>query len=105
MTCENACVDAIKCCANCCLRVFAKVSDYISEDGFQYMAVSGDHFTDATWSAFLLELNYFKKFRMGLTLTSLIIFFSKAVMTFINSYLWVYWMKTRFMWESRFGIY
>ena len=88
MSCENACVDALKCCANCCLRIFAKVSDYISEDGFQYMAVSGDHFTDATWSAFLLELNYFKKFRMGLTFANVFIFFGKALMTVLNAYIW-----------------
>ena len=51
---ENVLVQVLVKCALCYLDLLEKITDYINESAYAYMAVSGESFCTAAWHAFLL---------------------------------------------------
>ena len=75
-----------KACAGCMLGCCEKLTDYISERGFAYMAVSGDRFCVSCWNGFLLNLKHCAKFSFASFLAEVFIFLGKVCVTTVNTF-------------------
>lgn len=81
---DNAIYKCLVGCGTCCLNCIEKVCDYLTEAGFCYMAVTGDHFFKAAWNGFLLNLKHGLKFTFANSIAKAFIFLGKVVIVFVN---------------------
>jgi len=80
----NAAVKFILKCVGCMLWCLEKITDYINESAYAYMAVSGDSFCSSAWSGFLLNLKHIAKFAFANTIVKLFVALGKFAIVLSN---------------------
>lgn len=90
---ENPTTQCIFACASCLLKCCEKITDYINQQAYAYMAVSGDSFCSSAWNGFLLNLKYCLKFAWSNFLASMFIFLGKMTVVIINTACVYFFMK------------
>jgi len=91
---ENAVQKAVLKCGVCYLQCLEKVTDYINESAFSYMAVSGDNFCGSAWNGFLLHVKHVQKFAFSNSIAAVFIFLGKVGITVANCFSLLFIMKT-----------
>ena len=71
-------------CAACYITVLEKITDYINEAAYAYMAVSGEGFTRSAWNGFLLNIKHLLKFSWANFIADVFIFIGKIALTCAN---------------------
>ena len=66
------------------LACFEKVTDYINNAAFAYMAVSGEGFCVSSWNAFLLNMKHMLMFGFANLLAKIFIFVGKLTIVAAN---------------------
>ena len=74
--------------------MFEKITDYINEAAFAYMAVSGESFCTSAWNGFLLHVKHLLKFKFANLIATIFIFIGKLGLTAGNVYTYIFIMKT-----------
>lgn len=92
---DNAGVKCAVACAKCCLNCIEKIVDYLNENAFCYMAVSGQSFLSSAWDGFLLNLKHGLKFVFAKTIAKVFIFVGKLGITVGNCFSLYFIMKAR----------
>lgn len=90
---ENAVQKAILKCGVCYLQCLEKITDYVNESAFSYMAVSGESFCGAAWHGFLLQVKHIQKFAFANSLASAFIFIGKVGVTVGNCFSFMFIIK------------
>ena len=91
----NKCSACILKCGLCYLNCLERVTDYIHEGGFAYMAVSGEGFCMSAWNGFLLNIKHIMKFSFANLVANLLIFVGKLGITIANVLTLVFIMNIR----------
>ena len=65
-------------CGMCYINCLEKVTDYINEAAFAYMAVSGESFFKSAWNGFLPNLKHIMKFSFANLIANVFIFIGKV---------------------------
>ena len=47
----------------CCLKFFEKFTDYINNQAYSYVAITGQGFCNSAWDCFLINMKHAAKFR------------------------------------------
>jgi hypothetical protein len=81
-------------CALCYLDLLEKLTDYINEAAYAYMAVSGEGFCTSAWHAFLLQIKHLMKFQFANLIANVFIFLGKVGLTVGNIFSLLFIMKT-----------
>ena len=76
----------MKACGACYVGCCETVIEYISSQGYAYMAVSGDSFCTSCWNGFLLNLKHCMKFSFANFLAQIFMFFGKIAVTVVNTF-------------------
>lgn len=92
---ENPAVKAAVKCAMCLLNCIERICDYMNENAFCYMAVTGDHFLSSAWSGFLLNLKHGLKFMFANAIAKVFIFIGKIGIVVSNLFTLYFLMKFR----------
>lgn len=92
---DNAAVKCAVKCAMCVLNCIEKIVDYLNENAFCYMAVTGDYFLKAAWNGFLLNLKHGLKFVFANTIAKVFIFIGKVGIVVGNCFSCYFIMKAR----------
>lgn len=91
---ENAVQKAVVRCGVCYLQCLERVTDYINECAFSYMAVSGDNFCGSAWNGFLLNVKHVQKFAFSNSIAMVFVFLGKVGITVANCFSLLFIMKT-----------
>jgi len=81
-------------CGMCYINCLEKVTDYINEAAYAYMAVAGDSFLSSAWSGFLLQVKHLLQFSFANMIAKVFIFIGKVGITVGNVFSLVFIMKT-----------
>jgi len=81
-------------CGLCYIECLEKVTDYINEAAYAYMAVSGENFIKSAWNGFLLNVKHIMKFSFANLLANVFIFLGKVGITVGNVFSLLFIMKT-----------
>lgn len=81
-------------CGLCYIKCLEKVTDYINEAAFCYMAVSGENFTTSAWNGFLLNIKHLLQFSFANLIASVFMFIGKIGITVGNVFSLLFIMKT-----------
>lgn len=91
---SNGMSKAVFKCGMCYIECLEKVTDYINEAAFAYMAVSGQHFFKSAWNGFLLNIKHMLKFSFANMIANVFIFLGKVGITVGNVFSLLFIMKT-----------
>lgn len=83
---DNAARRAVIKCGVCYLQCLEKITDYVSESAFSYMAVTGDDFCASAWNGFLLQVKHIQAFAFANSLATAFIFVGKVGITVANCF-------------------
>lgn len=83
---DNALVKGVVACASCILGCIEKICDYLNEQAFAYMAVSGESFCWSAWNGFLLGIKHLMKFSFATWIAIIFTFIGKVAITVGNCY-------------------
>ena len=78
----------------CYLTFLEKITDYINESAYAYMAVSGEGFCMSAWNGFLLQIKHLMKFAFANMIARVFIFIGKVGLTVANVFSLIFIMKT-----------
>lgn len=81
-------------CGLCYLSFLEKVTDYINESAYAYMAVSGEGFCMSAWHSFLLQIKHLMKFAFANLIARVFIFIAKVGLTVANVFSLIFIMKS-----------
>lgn len=81
-------------CGMCYIECLEKVTDYINESAYAYMAVSGENFVKSAWNGFLLNVKHIMKFSFANLIARVFIFLGKVGITVGNVFSLLFIMKT-----------
>lgn len=91
---ENKVSEAALKCGLCYIECLEKVTDYINEAAFAYMAVSGEGFFKSAWNGFLLNIKHILKFSFANLIANVFIFIGKVGLTTGNIFSLLFIMNT-----------
>jgi len=74
---------AVKC-GTCYIQCLEKVTDYLNEAAFCYMAVSGENFATSAWNGFLLNIKHMLQFSFSNLIAKVFMFLGKVGITVGN---------------------
>ena len=80
----NILLRIILCCAQCLIRCFESLVEYINTLAYAYMAVSGDSYCTSAWHGFLLNLKHNAKYNFAVVLANMFVFLGKIFITCLN---------------------
>lgn len=83
---ENALAKCLVKCAGCILECIEKFVDYINENAFCYMAVTGQWFCTSAWDGFVLNLKHGAAFVFAKIIAKVFIFIGKVGITVGNCF-------------------
>lgn len=72
------------CCCNCCANCCMEIIEFVSTQGYAYMAVSGDPFCSSCESGFLLFLKHCGSFMLTNFFAKFFIFLGKMSVVLLN---------------------
>jgi len=78
----------------CYLNCLEKITDYINESAYAYMAVSGENFCMSAWNGFLLNIKHIMKFSFANLIAAVFIFLGKVGLTVGNVFSMIFIMTT-----------
>jgi hypothetical protein len=81
---DGGCVKVLQKCAICCLDCAERITDYINESAFSYIAVTGDSFCAGALNSFMLQLEYLFEFGFAALIAKAFIFLGKCAVMFGN---------------------
>jgi len=81
---ENPVILCMVGCGKCLLSCCEQLCEYVTDQAFAYMAVSGDRFMVSAWNGFLLNLKHCMKFAFANFLAKCFIFMGKFCVVSIN---------------------
>jgi len=90
---------AMKCairCAECLMKCFEDIVDYVNKSAYAYMAVTGDSFCTSALNAFLLQLKHGLGFVFAKFLAEMFILVGKIFITLLNMLMTYCLMKYAF---------
>lgn len=87
----NSVTSTIFTCANCVLQCCEAMCDYLNQQAYAYMAVSGDRLCVSAWNGFLLNLKHTAKFAWANFLANVFILIGKLTVIIVNT-MFVYLM-------------
>lgn len=91
---ENKISQATLKCGLCYIECLEKVTDYINEAAYAYMAVSGDDFIRSAWNGFLLNIKHLLRFSFSNLIAKVFMFIGKVGITVGNVFSLLFIMKT-----------
>jgi hypothetical protein len=91
---ENKVSEAVLKCGLCYINCLEKVTDYINESAYAYMAVSGESFFKSAWNGFLLNVKHIMKFSFANMIANVFIFLGKVGLTTGNVFSLIFIMNT-----------
>jgi len=91
---DNKLTEMILKCGLCYISCLEKVTDYINECAYAYMAISGENFCMSAWNGFLLNIKHIMKFSFANLIASVFIFLGKVGITVGNVFSLIFIMKT-----------
>jgi hypothetical protein len=68
-------------CGLCYIQCLEKVTDYINEAAYAYMAVAGESFLSSAWNGFLLNVKHLLQFSFANLIAKVFIFIGKVGIT------------------------
>jgi len=92
---ENKVTACILKCGLCYITCLEKVTDYINEAAYAYMAVSGENFCMSAWNGFLLNVKHILKFSFANLIANVFIFVGKVGLTIGNIFSLIFIMNLR----------
>ena len=60
---NNAVKRVVKVIGECCLKLFEKYTDYINNQAYSYVAITGKGFYSSSWDGFIINTKHAAKFR------------------------------------------
>ena len=81
-------------CGLCYIECLEKVTDYINEAAYCYMAVSGDSFLTSAWQGFLLHTKHLLRFAFANLIAKVFMFIGKVGITVGNVFSLLFIMRT-----------
>lgn len=89
----NACVNCIFKCSICILDCMERITDYINEAAFCYMAITGDNFCTSAYNSFLIHVEYLFEFSFSAWIAKAFIFLGKLAVVAGNSFSLLFIMR------------
>jgi hypothetical protein len=74
---DNGCVKCVISCATCVISCFELITEYITEQAFCYIAVTGDNFFHGAYCAFILNIKHLVEFWWTHVLAKFFMFLGK----------------------------
>lgn len=81
-------------CGTCYIQCLEKVTDYLNEAAFCYMAVSGENFAKSAWNGFLLNIKHLLQFSFSNLIAKVFMFLGKVGITTGNVFSCIFIMKS-----------
>jgi hypothetical protein len=81
---ENAASQALLKCGTCYITCLEKLTDYINESAYCYMAVAGESFFESAWNGFLLHCKHLLRFSFANLIAKVFMFIGKLGITVGN---------------------
>lgn len=78
----------------CYINCLEKVTDYLNEAAYAYMAVAGESFISSAWNGFLLNIKHLLRFSFANTIAKVFMFIGKVGITAGNVFTLLFIMKT-----------
>ena len=75
---DNSCVKCVIGCAMCIISCFEAITEYITEQAFCYIAVTGDNFCHGAYCALILNIKHLGEFWWTHTLAKFFMFLGKV---------------------------
>jgi len=73
-------------CGELCLKFFEKLTDYLNDQAYSYLAIHGQSFCKSAWHGFLLNMKHANHFSDASTVTATFIFIAKMGCVAFNCY-------------------
>lgn len=85
---NNAAIKCIVCCAECLIKLFERIVDYINQAAYAYMVNTGDNFCTSAYNGFLLNVKNALMFAFANWVAKMFIFIGKVTIVVLNCFTW-----------------
>ena len=81
-------------CGECYINCLEKLTDYINEAAYAYMAVAGESFLSSAWNGFLLHCKHLLRFSFANLIAKVFMFIGKVGITVGNVFTLLFIMRS-----------